>query len=87
MGKTLASTAMFAVMAAVGTGAAYAQCDSGETVIKFSHVVAEKTPKGQAAQAFADRVNSELDRAGVRRGLSEQPAVQRRQGSAGDAAG
>jgi C4-dicarboxylate-binding protein DctP len=52
---------MFALMAAVGTSAAYAQCDSGETVIKFSHVVAENTPKGQAAQAFADRVNNELD--------------------------
>src|SRR5919106_3800508 len=61
MGKTLASTAMFGVIAALGSGAAYAQCDSGETVIKFSHVVAEQTPKGQAAQAFADRVNSELD--------------------------
>jgi C4-dicarboxylate-binding protein DctP len=52
---------MFAVIAALGSGAAYAQCDSGETVIKFSHVVAEQTPKGQAAEAFADRVNSELD--------------------------
>src|ERR671918_216265 len=61
MGKTLASTAMFGVIAALGSGAAYAQCDSGETVIKFSHVVAEQTPKGQAAQAFADRVNSEMD--------------------------
>jgi C4-dicarboxylate-binding protein DctP len=45
----------------LGSATAYAQCDSGETVIKFSHVVAEKTPKGQAAQAFADRVNSEMD--------------------------
>jgi C4-dicarboxylate-binding protein DctP len=61
MGKTLASTAMFAVIAALGSGAAYAQCDSGETVIKFSHVVTEQTPKGQAAKVFADRVNSELD--------------------------
>jgi C4-dicarboxylate-binding protein DctP len=61
MGKTLASTAIFAVIAAIGSGAAYAQCDSGETVIKFSHVVTEQTPKGKAAKAFADRVNSELD--------------------------
>jgi C4-dicarboxylate-binding protein DctP len=61
MGKTLASTAIFAVIAAIGSGAAYAQCDSGETVIKFSHVVTEQTPKGQAAKALADRVNSELD--------------------------
>jgi C4-dicarboxylate-binding protein DctP len=50
MGKTLASTAMFAVIAALGSGAAYAQCDSGETVIKFSHVVTEQTPKGQCRE-------------------------------------
>ena len=45
----------------LGSATAYAQCDSGETVIKFSHVVAEQTPQGQAATAFAERVNSELD--------------------------
>ena len=41
---------------------ALAQCDSGETVIKFSHVVAPKgNPKGEAAQEFADRVNTEMN--------------------------
>jgi C4-dicarboxylate-binding protein DctP len=56
-----AAVLLTGVTVALGSTAAYAQCDSGETVIKFSHVVAEKTPKGQAAQAFAHRVNSELD--------------------------
>jgi C4-dicarboxylate-binding protein DctP len=47
---------------ALGSATAYAQCDAGETVIKFSHVVAATGhPKGEAAQAFADRVNDELD--------------------------
>jgi C4-dicarboxylate-binding protein DctP len=37
-------------------------CDAGETVIKFSHVVAPKgNPKGEAATEFADRVNSEMN--------------------------
>ena len=47
---------------ALGSTTAYAQCDAGEIVIKFSHVVAATGhPKGEAAQAFADRVNDELD--------------------------
>src|SRR5918996_5205081 len=57
----MTATAAIALALGVGSASAYAQCDSGETVIKFSHVVAEQTPKGQAAQAFAERVNSELD--------------------------
>lgn len=41
---------------------AMAQCDDGEMVIKFSHVVAAKGhPKGEAAQQLADRVNKEMD--------------------------
>ena len=37
-------------------------CDSGETVIKFAHVVAAKgNPKGEAASEFADRVNAEMN--------------------------
>jgi len=37
-------------------------CDSGETVIKFAHVVAAKgNPKGEAATEFADRVNAEMN--------------------------
>jgi C4-dicarboxylate-binding protein DctP len=56
-----AAVLLAGVTVALGSATAYAQCDSGETVVKFSHVVAEQTPKGKAAQAFADRVNSELD--------------------------
>jgi C4-dicarboxylate-binding protein DctP len=56
------ATAATALAVALGSASAFAQCDSGETVIKFSHVVAATGhPKGEAAQAFADRVNSELD--------------------------
>ncbi|WP_308219949.1 DctP family TRAP transporter solute-binding subunit [Nitratireductor sp. ZSWI3] len=41
---------------------AQAQCDSGEMVIKFSHVVADKGhPKGDAAQLLAQRVNEEMN--------------------------
>jgi C4-dicarboxylate-binding protein DctP len=56
-----AAVLLAGVTVALGSATAYAQCDSDETVIKFSHVVAEQTPKGKAAQVFADRVNSELD--------------------------
>jgi C4-dicarboxylate-binding protein DctP len=57
----MTATAAMALALGFGSATAFAQCDSGETVIKFSHVVTEQTPKGQAAKAFADRVNSELD--------------------------
>ncbi len=44
------------------SGAAFANCDSGETVIRFSHVVAASGhPKGEAATLFADRVNNEMN--------------------------
>jgi C4-dicarboxylate-binding protein DctP len=56
-----AAVLLAGVTVALASATAYAQCDSGETVVKFSHVVAEQTPKGKAAQVFADRVNSELD--------------------------
>ncbi|RAI01532.1 C4-dicarboxylate ABC transporter [Acuticoccus sediminis] len=37
-------------------------CDSGETVIKFSHVVAAQGhPKGEMAEALAKRVNEEMN--------------------------
>ena len=40
---------------------AAAECDPGETVIKFTHVVnAEKHPKGIAADLLAERVNNEM---------------------------
>ncbi|WP_332461191.1 DctP family TRAP transporter solute-binding subunit [Acuticoccus mangrovi] len=41
---------------------ALADCDDGEVVIKFSHVVAEKGhPKGEMAAALAERINDEMD--------------------------
>jgi C4-dicarboxylate-binding protein DctP len=51
-----AASAVFAFSAP-----AFAQCDPGETVVKFSHVVAAQGhPKGEAAQRLADRVNDEM---------------------------
>lgn len=58
-GAILATAATAIVMTA---GTAYAQCDPGEEVIKFSHVTnTDKHPKGIAAQLFADRVNEEMN--------------------------
>jgi len=37
------------------------ECQSGETLIKFSHVVANNTPKGIAAEKLAERVNKEMN--------------------------
>ncbi len=40
----------------------FAACDSGETVVKFSHVTnSDKHPKGIAASLLASRVNAEMD--------------------------
>ncbi|MGE3247691.1 MAG: TRAP transporter substrate-binding protein [Beijerinckiaceae bacterium] len=53
-------------LAAAGTlafaaTATAADCPKGAKVLKFAHVVAAKgNPKGEAAQAFADRVNKEM---------------------------
>jgi len=58
----LTSVLALGMAAAWGAAPAWAQCDSGETVIKFSHVVAETGhPKGEAAQQLAEQVNAELD--------------------------
>lgn len=57
---SLAVAAAFAVSA----GAAFAEgaCDSGETVIKFSHVTnTDKHPKGIAAAMLEKRVNEEMN--------------------------
>lgn len=44
------------------TSSAVASCDSGELVIRFSHVVAgEGHPKGDAANYLASRINEEMD--------------------------
>ncbi|TCO73091.1 TRAP transporter substrate-binding protein [Rhodovulum euryhalinum] len=59
--KTLTAAAA-AVALTVSAGAALAQCDDGEMVIKFSHVTnADKHPKGIAAALFAERVNTEMN--------------------------
>lgn len=43
-------------------GFAWANCDSGEIVIKFSHVTnTDKHPKGIAATLFQERVNNEMN--------------------------
>lgn len=55
-------TAAAAVALSVSTGAAMAQCDDGEIVIKFSHVTnTDKHPKGIAATLLMERVNEEMN--------------------------
>nr|WP_319246458.1 TRAP transporter substrate-binding protein [uncultured Celeribacter sp.] len=56
------ATAATALALSVTATTAFAACDDGEMVIKFSHVTnTDKHPKGIAAQLFADRVNEEMD--------------------------
>lgn len=51
-----------AAAVAFSANAALAACDDGEIVIKFSHVVAASGhPKGNAATAIAERINSEMN--------------------------
>ncbi|WMS44243.1 DctP family TRAP transporter solute-binding subunit [Acuticoccus sp. MNP-M23] len=46
----------------ITTAPAIANCDDGETVIKFSHVVAETGhPKGEFATELASRINDEMN--------------------------
>ncbi|MCB1518533.1 MAG: DctP family TRAP transporter solute-binding subunit [Hyphomicrobiaceae bacterium] len=60
--KTLKLLGLAAGAILVSASAALAQCDPGETVIKFSHVVAATGhPKGDAATLLAERVNNEMD--------------------------
>ena len=55
--KITTLVASAAVSAMIVTGTAFA---SGPTIIKFSHVVAENTPKGQMANKFKDLVGERL---------------------------
>ena len=56
------TAALTAIALVTAAAPAFAQCDSGEMVIKFSHVTnTDKHPKGIAAQLFADRVNAEMN--------------------------
>ncbi|MEX0404795.1 DctP family TRAP transporter solute-binding subunit [Aquibium sp. LZ166] len=63
MNKLLgAASALAITLVAAPAFADPAGCDSGEMVIKFSHVVAEKGhPKGEAAKQFGERVNQEME--------------------------
>ncbi|MEM8578479.1 MAG: DctP family TRAP transporter solute-binding subunit [Pseudomonadota bacterium] len=57
--KFLTTAAMALALSAT---AAFAACDDGELVIKFSHVTnTDKHPKGIAASLLAERVNTEMD--------------------------
>lgn len=59
--RTLLKAACITAVAFV-PGVAAAACDSGEMVIKFSHVTnTDKHPKGIAATMFQDRVNDEMN--------------------------
>ncbi|MBF0247441.1 MAG: DctP family TRAP transporter solute-binding subunit [Alphaproteobacteria bacterium] len=60
--RILKIAAAAAGIVAATTATAQANCDKGETVIKFSHVVAATGhPKGDAATLLADRVNAEMN--------------------------
>ncbi len=55
-------TLVCAVALTFGSQAAYAACDAGEVVIKFSHVTnTDKHPKGIAASLLEQRVNDEMN--------------------------
>ena len=50
------------IIGTAGTSAVYANCDPGETVIKFSHVTnTDKHPKGIAATLLEKRINEEMN--------------------------
>ncbi|MBY8977706.1 TRAP transporter substrate-binding protein [Rhodobacteraceae bacterium NNCM2] len=54
--------AMATATIALTAGSAFAACDEGEIVIKFSHVTnTDKHPKGLAASLLAERVNEEMN--------------------------
>ena len=60
MKYVIATTVAASVLAL--SGAALAACDTGESIIRFSHVVsASGHPKGEAATLVADRVNAEMN--------------------------
>ena len=63
--KNFALSTVPALLLGLSANTAFAQadpCDSGEMVIKFSHVVAATgQPKGDAATLLAKRVNSEMN--------------------------
>ncbi|MCW8920921.1 MAG: TRAP transporter substrate-binding protein [Sedimenticola sp.] len=61
MHKTLIGLAVTAAIS-LSSSVAFANCDPGEMVIKFSHVTnTDKHPKGIAASLLESRVNSEMN--------------------------
>ena len=60
--KALKSVALAATFVMATAAGAYAACDPGEVVIKFSHVTnTDKHPKGIAASLLEKRVNEEMN--------------------------
>jgi C4-dicarboxylate-binding protein DctP len=60
--RLIATAAAAAVALSLTTGTAFAKCDAGEIVIKFSHVTnTDKHPKGIAATLLEKRVNEEMN--------------------------
>ncbi len=58
----LLTTAITAAVLSVGATASFAACDSGEIVVKFSHVTnTDRHPKGIAASLLEQRVNDEMN--------------------------
>jgi len=58
----LFGVASLAIALGLGAPAAFAACDDGEIVIKFSHVTnTDRHPKGIAATLLAERVNEEMN--------------------------
>ncbi len=52
---------VLALLAAFAASPAFAECEPGEIVIKFSHVTnTTGHPKGEAAALLSERVNKEL---------------------------
>jgi len=60
--KIVKKLALALTLTVATTAGAYAACDPGETVIKFSHVTnTDKHPKGIAATLLQERVNKEMN--------------------------
>ena len=56
----LSSALSLSLTMALGATSAFAACDDGEIVIKFSHLT-NTHPKGIAATLLAERVNEEMN--------------------------
>lgn len=60
--KVIKKVALALTFTVATTAGAFAACDPGETVIKFSHVTnTDKHPKGIAASVLQERVNKEMN--------------------------